>query len=256
MSDEVFGEGYSATYDEVYADKDYASECDVLEEVFGDHAARPVRTVLDLGCGTGRHSLELASRGYLVTGIDRSEAMLARARRSVAERGLGGRFAVGDVRSARVDQRFDAVLMMFAVLGYQLRDADVEASLETVRRHLLPGGVFVFDVWFAPAVEASGPEEREREVEIGGEVWRRTSSGIRRPGEPLVDVTISLEPRTGGEVMTETHTVRYFGRDDLERYLEGSGLELVLLRSFDDLSREPDEGSWNVLGVAVLPPEA
>ena len=60
---ESFGPEYADAYDALYADKDYDAECDLLERIFR-RVGRPVRTVLDLGCGTGAHAVRLAQRGY------------------------------------------------------------------------------------------------------------------------------------------------------------------------------------------------
>ena len=76
---DVFGQEYAAAYDLLYADKDYDAECDLLERIFRE-SGRPVRTVLDLGCGTGAHAVRLAQRGYEVVGVDLSEDMLRIAR--------------------------------------------------------------------------------------------------------------------------------------------------------------------------------
>ena len=75
----VFG-SYAQFYDSFYRDKDYAGECDFLEQMFSRHATATVREILDLGCGTGGHVLRLLERGYDVSGVDRSEEMLASAR--------------------------------------------------------------------------------------------------------------------------------------------------------------------------------
>jgi len=87
MSDQVFGQVYADQYDFLYSDKDYDAECDLLEEVFRRYRDGNVRTILDLGCGTGNHAIRLARRGYEVTGVDRSPEMLAKAEWKAAELG-------------------------------------------------------------------------------------------------------------------------------------------------------------------------
>src|SRR5262249_4766932 len=114
------------------------------------------------GCGTGNHAFPVSARGYEVVGVERSPDMLAQARKRLSENGANGRlrFEEGDIRTVDLRRQFDAALMMFAVLGYQLENDDVLAALRNARRHLAPGGLFIFDVWYGPAVLRQRPSER------------------------------------------------------------------------------------------------
>ena len=109
--------------------------------------------MLDLGCGTGGHAVPLAERGYDVVGVDRSPDMLQRA----MQRGSSARFQLGEIGSLDLGETFDAVLLMFAVLGYQVGNADVQAALATARRHLHTTGLLFADLWYGPAVLAERP---------------------------------------------------------------------------------------------------
>jgi SAM-dependent methyltransferase len=169
----VFG-AYAQFYDALYQDKNYSAECDFLEQIFVRYASTPVRSILDLGCGTGGHALPLARRGYAVTGVDRSETMLAEARRKAQTLDLdfGLRlldFLAGDIRTLDLGRVFDAVIAMFAVISYQTSNEDLQAALRTARRHLQPGGLFVFDAWFGPAVLTDRPADRYKVIEANGE---------------------------------------------------------------------------------------
>lgn len=154
MTGESFGDGYAGVYDWLYTDKDYAAERDLLEQLFWRHAAGKVGAILDLGCGTGGHAFPLLERGYQVVGVDRSEGMLSQAIRKLAalppEASSGLEFLQGELQTLELDRSFDAVLMMFAVLGYQTTNAEVLAALDTARRHLTPGGLLIFDLWYGP----------------------------------------------------------------------------------------------------------
>src|SRR5581483_2908121 len=159
---EVFGALYADTYDSLYRDKNYEEECDLLEQLWREHASSPVRSVLDLGCGSGGHALRLAARGYEVLGVDRSERMLSRARQKANALGLRERvlFHCADMRALELERCFDSVVVLFAALGYQATNGDVLAALRTSRAHLAPGGILVFDVWYGPAVLRERPEQR------------------------------------------------------------------------------------------------
>ena len=137
---QVFGTTYANAYDALYRDKDYSSEVDLIERILAEHGCGGRRRLLDLGCGTGNHAIPLAQRGHTVTGIDISSGMLAQAvdKAKSAKLPAGTAlpvFAEGDLRRLELQQRFEAVLMMFAVLGYQQQNADLIAALETVKRH-------------------------------------------------------------------------------------------------------------------------
>ena len=86
-------------------------------------------------------------------------------------------FVTGDIREVRLEQTFDAVLMMFAVLGYQHTNAEVLDALATARAHLDVGGLFAFDVWYGPAVLSERPSERVKVIETAGQRIIRVASG-------------------------------------------------------------------------------
>src|SRR5689334_16086798 len=175
----VFGSEYSNAYDHLYSDKDYNQECELVDRLLRTYGDNSVQKLLDLGCGTGNHALPLAQRGYEVVGVDRSAAMLEWARQKAAAGRINGqaKYYQDDICSFQVEQSFDATLMMFAVLGYQLENRQVLAALQTARKHLRPGGLFIFDVWYGPAVLREGPSERVKVIPTDRGQILRVASG-------------------------------------------------------------------------------
>lgn len=255
MSD-VFGGTYAAAYDALYGDKDYAAEVELLERLFETYGEGPVRTVLDLGCGTGSHAVPLAERGYRVVGVDRSEAMLAQARRKAEAGGAAPRtrFVAGDVTAVQLEEHgFDAALLMFAVLGYQRENADVRAALGTARAHLRHGGLLVFDVWYGPAVLTERPAQRVKSIPTADGEVVRLASGDLDARRHLTTVHYEVWRLQGERLVDrarESHAMRFFFPRELELYLELSGFELVRLGAFPEVEREPDASTWNVTVVA------
>ena len=249
----IFGQAYASAYDAFYAEKDYEAECDLVERTFRGFETNRVRSVLDLGCGTGNHALRLARRGYAVTGVDLSPDMLRLARAKGVDAGVGVEWREGDVRSVDAGGPFDAALLMFAVLGYQHRNEDVLATFRNIRRHLRPGGLLAFDAWYGPGVLADPPGSRSRLVETAdGPLTRSVTSklDVRRH---LCHVHYRLSRLHAGRedsVADETHVVRYFFPMELELLLEISGFELLALGDFEAPEREPDERSWNAFVIA------
>jgi SAM-dependent methyltransferase len=252
---ETFGAVYAELYDLLYRDKDYDSEVSLLEELF-EHYGLLGDRVLDLGCGTGQHAIRLARRGYRVTGVDRSASMLAIARVK-AEQQLDEvaplpLFVEGDVASVRLGEGFDAALMMFAVLGYQVTADRVLASLRTARAHLCEGGLFVCDLWYGPAVLKLRPSARTKVVEVPDGRIMRSACATLDSAAQRVDVVYHVRRMRDREIvadMSETHRMRYFFPDELRSTLERAGFTLVDLRAFGAREGPPSEESWNVLAV-------
>jgi SAM-dependent methyltransferase len=253
--DGVFDAAYAGLYDTTYAEKDYEAECDLVEEALRRFAQRPVRAILDLGCGTGGHLVPLARRGYELTGVDLSRHMVAIATEKAAAAGVAADIRQGDIRTVDLGRRFDAVLLMFAVIGYQRTNADVRAAFATIARHLEPGGVVFLDAWYGPGVLLDPPGSGERVLAgTAGPVTRRVSAerDVRRH---LCTVRYRLtgalpDGRTEAE---EEHVMRFFFPLELEAFMEGAGLEPCALAPMGSLDRAPDERTWNVVAVARAP---
>lgn len=248
---EVFGARYAGFYDALYADKDYDAECATLGRIFEKYGERPVRSVLDLGCGTGAHALRLAQRGIAVTAVDRSAEMLA-----IAQAKPGGErvaFHQGDIQKLDLGRRFDAALMMFAVLGYQHENREVLAALRCVRRHLHPGGLFVCDIWFGPTVLAEKPSARTKEIPTpGGRIVRHAAARLDVM-KHLCSVhyrCTRYEKEREVESTEETHLMRYFFPREIELLFETADLSLVRLGAFPDFEQDLDANTWNAWAIA------
>ncbi len=101
--------------------------------------------VLDFGCGLGRHALELARRGYQVTGVDRTKTYLSMAKGYAEREGLKVEWALQDMRKFRRPNAYDGAINLFTTFGYFENQADDKKVLVNVHRSLKKGGVFVID---------------------------------------------------------------------------------------------------------------
>lgn len=139
--EELF-ENYGRKYDAESFAQGTVGECDFIDrELGGDKSGR----ILDIGCGTGRHSIELTRRGYRMTGVDLSESMLSRAREKAKAAGLAIDFRRQDARDLWFSKEFDAVIMMCEG-AFPLMETDEMnyAILEGATRALKDGGRFIF----------------------------------------------------------------------------------------------------------------
>lgn len=102
--------------------------------------------ILDMGCGPGRHSLELAKRGYKVIGIDPSAAMIAAARSRARESNLNLDFFQARGEDFITTQSFDASICLFTSLGQMANEQDNHALVDRVYQILRPGGYFAVEI--------------------------------------------------------------------------------------------------------------
>jgi SAM-dependent methyltransferase len=254
-------EAYSQYYDLLYRDKDYAGEADYIRNLI--ERERPgSQTLLDLGCGTGRHDFLLSERGFAVTGVDLSPDMLKIANAERSKRLAAAptspspppQFTLGDLRSVRLGQRFDVVVSLFHVMSYQSSNEDLLAALRTLREHAQPGGLVLFDAWYGPAVLSSRPSVRVKRLKSDGCDVTRLAEPVLYPNENLVDVNyqIIIRDRTTQltEEVHETHRMRYLFVPEVKQMLEGVGLRLDRSCEFAT-DAELSFGTWSALFIAT-----
>ena len=244
-------------YDILYRSKSYEREADAVSSAISRWSLVPVRSLLDVGCGTGRHLRALSTQGWQLTGLDRSKAMLEAARSNLA--GPAAPTLIhADAARFDLGHRFDAATCLFATFCYLLGD-DAPSALACVRRHLFPGSVLVLDVWHAPAVLAQGPGTRRMEVTEGDLRIIRTADGCLDRATGTVRVHYELAVHKDGRVVenaSEDHVLRYFFPDALDSLLQDAGFEVVTRGAFPDLDVPLSEATWNAGVVARATPQS
>ena len=199
--------GYSRYYDLLYRDKDYAGEADYIAGLIRAYSPN-AKTVMEIGCGTGAHAAELAEIGYEVSGVDMSEGMLesAESRRSSLSSDIAAKldFTHGDARTVRLDRKFDVVISLFHVMSYQTSNDDLAAAFRTAGEHVKPGGVFIFDCWYGPAVLRQWPSVTEKELSDDSTEVHRTATPEIHVNENIVDVNykVIVKDKSNGTIIS------------------------------------------------------
>jgi SAM-dependent methyltransferase len=197
-----------------------------LWRVLADTAHGPV---LDLGCGTGRVALDLAGRGFDVTGIDSDPELVAALRERARERRLAVDAVVADARSFDLGRTFALVISPMQVVQL-LGGADGRATmLAAVRRHLDPGGLFAaalanpFEDWSDEESLPPLPDVREED----GWVYSSTPTAVRRATRCFVIERNRQAVSPSGEISEERSTIELdsVAPDELEAEAAGAGFE-------------------------------
>lgn len=237
---------YANYYDSLYLEKEYGRECDYLENLWQTYSSAAPCTILDIGCGTGGHALELAARHHRMTGIDRSPSMLAIARQKAAARNLTVSFHEADIRRFQLPQTFDAAIAMFAVLGYLTTAEDFRGALLCIRQHLRTGGLFVFDLWHKEAVLAIGPEERILKFDHHGTTLTRHARPQLDPAASLAYIHYTLTDPDGSLLAAEIHRVRFFSMEELSDHAGDCGFEMLAGHPFMEPGNSISSREWNI----------
>ncbi len=127
---------------------------------------KPDDKILDLACGHGRHTIELAKRGFKnIVGLDYSAPFINKAKADAKKTGVEVEFVQGDMKDLPFNGEFDVVLTIFTTFGY-FDDAGNQKTLEQISKALKPGGRFLIDVISAEAKDRRS-RHRGKEVELG-----------------------------------------------------------------------------------------
>lgn len=254
MKEAVFKK-YAYSYDTLYATKDYNQEISFVEDILKKfHTHDSPQKILDLGCGTGGHAIPLANLGYSVLGIDRSDDMIECARAklddSLKER---VKFEIGDLQNFTTDEQFDCAICMFAVLGYQTTNAALMASLSNVKRALRPGGIFIADFWYGPAVLSDLPVQRVKTIVRQDERLIRIATPTIQANDNVVEVDYQLLRLKDDRILEETselHAMRYFFQPEMELFLDSSGFRAVHFCEFGLIDNGCSKDTWNITVIA------
>ena len=205
-------------YDALYADKDYAKAAAQLQAVVEARLPRAA-TLLDVGCGTGRHLEELYGRYQLVEGLDLSPDLLA-----VAKSRLPGvTLHHGDMTSFDLGKKFDVVVCLFSAIGYVETKERMRQSIAAMSRHLERGGLLILEPWFSPekywtgTITANFVDQRDLKI-----AWMYTSE--REGDVSVLDMTYLVGTPTGVSSFREVHRLGLFSNSEYEAAFAAAGL--------------------------------
>jgi len=210
-------------------------------------APPPGAAVLDACCGPGRHSLELASRGYRVTGVDLTESYLEAARESAAAFGVEVEFLRADIRSFERPAAFDLAINLYTSFGYFEDPADDVAALRRLRASLKPGGSLV--------LETVGKETAARDF-TEGEWFERdgatilTEYSVVGAWEALRNRWVVIRQGPNGlEKVDRSFAIRLYSATELRAALLAAGFSAADI--FGSLERSPyDQKAGSLVALA------
>ena len=219
-------ENLAGCYDQFTRDVDYVRWADYLERHFA-RSALPIHTVLDLACGTGSLTLELARRGYEMIGVDQSEEMLAQAAEKCRQASeIPPLFLHQSMDKLDLYGTSDACVCCLDSVNYVTSPQKLERAFQRVHTFLMPGGLFMFDVNTPDKLRALDGQVFLDESADAYCVWRADYSARRRVCTYGMDL-FTLEPDGRWSRAEELHEEYAYEPDELEALLVRAGFSRI-----------------------------
>ena len=238
-------------YDLLNADVDYGAWADFIEKCFERYLEEKPTLVLDLACGTGRMTRELASRGYDMTGVDGSAEMLSEAMYSYDSKGI--LYLMQDMRELELYGTVGATVCCLDSINYLLDIEEVKKTFSLVHNYLDPDGLFIFDVNSPYKFENIYGNNAYILEDDDGEVYCGWQNFYDRKSR-MCDFYLSLFELTEDDTYErsdEHHVERCYSYNELKEALTASGMELLGVFSdfeFNKIKLESD--IWYVVARA------
>lgn len=215
----------AASYDELTEDVGYEKRADFVERLFR-RAERPVRSLLDLACGTGTMTEIFARRGYTVTGADLSPEMLAQAQRKLSALDAPPLLLCQPMPRLRLLEPVDAAVCCLDSINYLTKPRDVQRTFARLYDAIAPGGALVFDVHAVSKMEKLDGAVLLDEREDVFCLWRTRYRKNVRMLDYEVDL-FRLRPDGAWERDFEEHHQRAYTADELASWLKEAGFTAV-----------------------------
>ncbi len=248
-----FGNLYAHYYDLLYKDKDYEGEVEYVESLIRAHHKNP-KKLLDIGCGTGRHTELFCKRGFEVHGVDASAEMLEVAHQRASKYQGKLSLSCSMVQDLNLGTKFDVAVALFHVMSYQNTNTELFEAFQKVKNHLNNGGIFIFDFWYGPAVLTDLPTTRVKRLEDSHVKITRIAESTMVAMKNLVRVhyDIFIEDKKNATLTRkdELHSMRYFFDTELEAVCEQVGFKVE--QKCEWLMGGVSFNSWNVVWVVKI----
>lgn len=223
---------YAYYYNSFYKDKDYKAEAHTIDDLLRRYNSQ-IKNIINFGCGTGKHDIELVKLGYQCKGIDMSPLMIEIAKKNAEANEYKIEFEIADVRRYETERKYDAVISLFHVMSYQNTNEDILNAFVSARKalHNQPDGYFLFDAWYGPGVLSDKPCVRVKEIEDEENRLIRIARPVMHDKENIVDVHYEVliinKKSSNVQTINEVHSMRYFFRPEVEILLRKAGFELL-----------------------------
>jgi SAM-dependent methyltransferase len=218
----VFNKNYSDVYNKIYKKKKYLKEADYISAILKKNKILK-GDILELGLGTGNHAKYLLKKKYKITGVEKSSSMIAFAKKIPKLKCI-----LGDVRTVRLNKKFNAVISMFHVINYMLSSLDLNKFFKTANIHLNDNGLLVFDTWNDRSVKIKNLSDSKVFKINNYTITRNSNSKIIK--NKIINIKFKFIIALNNKIIStfsEKHLIRYFSFREIMHRAKQNGFQLI-----------------------------
>jgi SAM-dependent methyltransferase len=218
----VFNKNYSDIYNKIYKKKEYLKEAKYVSIILKKNKILK-GDILELGLGTGNHAKYLLKEKYNITGVEKSPSMIAFAKKIPKLKCV-----LGDVRTVRLNKKFNAAISLFHVINYLLSLLDLNNFFKTANIHLNDNGLLIFDTWYDKSIKIKNLSDNKVFKINNYIITRKSNSKIIRNN--MIDIRFQFIISLNKKIIStfsEKHLIRYFSLREIILSAKKNGFQLI-----------------------------
>lgn len=214
-------EKYGKYYNLIYSSIDYDGEVEEISNLLQAEQTG-IKSILDIGCGTGSYVLRLSKKGYVADGIDSSPPMIEAAKSKLREADIQASVSLEDVKEFSFEKSYDAVICLFGSFDYLYEDSDIQGLFKGIHQSLSNGGIFMLDFLNAEFFKHNQPKPVILEGKQSGmKSFRSTFPKVDLNAKRL-ELEFKCTIYRGRDILDyfeEVHSLRIFDPEQVTRLL-------------------------------------
>jgi len=242
-------------YDVLYGNEDkILAECNFLEDVFEKFCKQKPSDILDIGCGTGNHSIVLADRNYRMVGIDQSKNMIEEAKKKAQHR-KNILFIVQNMKKIQVQKKFDCAFCLFNSFGYLTEKTDLNQFFSSLHKCLKHDSLFIVEFWNIAGIKSSSYKNWTKREKDGLVLYRIEETKFEIETNVLASEKefIIINGNKLVDNFKETHRLRCYAFCEMRELLENNNFQFLDFLDFDSKNRNKfEKPNWKTLRVLAI----
>jgi ubiquinone/menaquinone biosynthesis C-methylase UbiE len=205
--------------------KNYKKECERIHALIKANKKSKGSDLLDVACGTGNH-IRYLKKNYRVTGLDKNAGMLKIAK----DKFPGVEFVQADMTSFRLHKTFDAIICLYASIGYARSNLDLKKTIGNISKHLKNGGVAVIEPFLSKDEFVEGKPFASFLDEPALKI-ARMNVNRRRANIAILEFHFLVATSVGVKHFKDRHEVGLFDRQEVQQAMEYNGLHTKFVKA-------------------------